>query len=164
MVVLRIEQMTPDGWQRVRAVRLRALGDAPDAFGTTLAEDQARAPEVWRERLESLSGATFLATREGADVGLVVGAEYRGRERTAGLFGMWVAPEARCRGVAGPLVEAVLAWARSAGYERVVLEVGDENAVAGRLYARMGFVATGATGTLPAPRTHIREHEMAFEL
>ena len=148
----------------MRAVRLRALGDAPDAFWTTLAEDQARAPETWRAGLERASGATFVATLQGADVGLAVGAEYRGRERTAGLFGMWVAPEARRCGVASPLVEAVKAWARSAGYERIVLQVGDENAGARRLYARMGFVATGATGTFPAPRTHIREHEMALEL
>ena len=98
------------------------------------------------------------------DIGLVVGAEYRGRERTAGLFGMWVAPEARGTGVGNRLVSAVVAWARSSGYQRILLEVGEVNAPAIRLYVRMGFVPTGVTGTLPEPRTHIREREMALEL
>ena len=38
--MIAIERMTPEGWQRVRAVRLRALLDAPDAFATMLAEDE----------------------------------------------------------------------------------------------------------------------------
>ena len=132
-------------------MRLRALGDAPDAFWTTLAEDQARAPETWRAGLERPSGATFVATRQGADVGLVVGAEYRGRERTAGLFGMWVAPEARRCGVAGPLVEAVEAWARSAGYERIVLQVGNENAVANEFIKFTLASSTLEVSAVPIP-------------
>jgi len=61
-------------------------------------------------------------------------------------------------------VAVVLAWARSAGYERVVLEVGATNSAAIRLSTRIGFVATGGTGTRPAPRIHNREQELALEL
>ena len=71
-----IEHMQPDDWRRVRAVRLRALADAPDAFGTTLCEDEALPPETWRERLGSSVAATFLACGQDADLGLVVGAPY----------------------------------------------------------------------------------------
>jgi GNAT superfamily N-acetyltransferase len=164
LVVIRIERMTQEGWERVRAVRLSALGDAPDAFATTLAEDLAHPPEEWQARLASPSAATFLASVGGEDIGLVTGAEYRGRVGSAGLFGMWVAPLARGTGAADRLVEAVVLWARSEQYERVLLEVSDGNAPALGLYTRMGFALTGKTGTLPEPRTHIRELEMAFEL
>jgi len=92
-------------------------------------------------------------------VGLVTGAEYQGRDGAAGLFGMWTSPERRGSGVGTRLVEGVVSWARSAGYERVLLEVADTNAAAIRLYERMGFTPTGVTGTLPAPRAHISEHE-----
>lgn len=160
----RIERMTPEGWERVRAVRLRALRDAPDAFGTTFEEDEARPPESWRERLAGSSAVTFLATAAGQDVGLVVGAELIGRERTAGLFGMWVAPEARGTGVGDRLATAVIEWAQSSGYERLVLEVGDANTAAIGLYERMGFAPTGVTGTLPPPRAHIGEHERMLRL
>ena len=154
-----VEQMRPDDWERVRAVRLRALGDAPDAFGATLEQEQARPPESWRTRLASAQAATFVATCQGEDVGFAMGAEYHGRDRAAGLFGMWTAPDRRGCGVATELVEAVINWARSASYERVSLDVADDNTSAVRLYERMGFTPTGVTGTLPDPRTHIREHE-----
>jgi len=161
---IEIERMAPEGWERVRATRLRALADAPDAFATTLAQDQARPPESWRTSLEDSGVATFLAVRDGEDVGLVVGAPWRGRDGVAGLFAMWVTPDARGSGAADALVRAVVAWARGEGFRRLVLEVADENPAAVCLYERHGFLPTGATGTLPPPRTHVREHERALEL
>ena len=159
-----IERLGPKGWERVRRIRLRALADAPDAFGTTLAEDEARPLGEWRGRLEEPETATFLATADGEDVGLVTGRPFEGREGDAGLFGMWVAPGFRGRGMGGGLVDAVVAWARAAGFARVLLEVADANAPAIRLYASRGFEPTGVTGSLPAPRQHVLEHERALEL
>ncbi len=156
--------MGPDGAQRVRAVRLRALADAPDAFGTTLAEDEARPLAEWRARLEAAGPATFLASEEGRDAGLAFGRAYDGQDGAAGLFGMWVAPEARDRGIGGALVDAVVAWARAGGYGRVLLDVADANDTAIRLYAGRGFVPTGVTGCLPAPREHVLEHQRGLRL
>ncbi len=159
-----IERMQPKDWERVRSVRARALLDTPDAFGTTLEEHRAQSRELWQERLASSNAATFLATMGADDVGLITGAEFRPRNGACGLFGMWVAPEARGGGLALRLVDAVISWARSANYPRLILEVGDGNFAAIRLYERCGFVPTGRTGTLPPPRTHIREHERALDL
>ncbi|MCP3914210.1 MAG: GNAT family N-acetyltransferase [bacterium] len=161
---MRIEQARAEDSERVRALRLGALRDAPDAFAATFAEDEALSPAVWRERLASPSQATFVATVEGADVGLVVGSPYAGRAGCAGLFAMWVAPGRRGTGVADALVRAVVDWARTAGHARVLLDVADDNARAIEFYARMGFVPTGRVGTLPAPREHVREHERVLEL
>ena len=160
----RIERMGPDGWERVRSIRLRALADAPDAFGTTLAEDQARPLAEWRARIEDPLAASFLATCDGRDVGLVTGRRWDGIEGAAGLFGMWVAPEFRRRGIGQGLVDAVVAWARTAGFARVLLDVADTNLPAIRLYASRGFEPDGVTGSQPAPRQHILEHRRALEL
>lgn len=103
-----IERLGPADHDRARVVRLRALGDAPDAFWTTLAEEEQRPPALWRERLAAADSATFVAHRGGVDVGLVVGAPHRGQEGDAGLFSMWVAPEARRAGVADALMSAVI--------------------------------------------------------
>ena len=161
---MKIERARPEDWERVRALRLCALSDAPDAFAATLAEEEALGPEAWRERLAGSLQATFVATAGGEDVGLVVVAPYAGRAGCAGLFAMWVAPGRRGSGIADGLVRAVVDWSRAAGHARVVLDVADDNARAIGLYARMGFVPTGVRAALPAPRTHIREHERALEL
>ena len=161
-----IERMHPDGWERVRAVRLRALADTPDAFGTTLAESEAMPVERWRERLEAEADATFLASDRAGDIGLVVGRPWEFSEDpgAVGLFAMWVAPEARGRGVGGALVDAVVDWAKHSGYARVFLDVADQNAPALALYESKGFVPTGKTATLPEPRQHVLEHERVLVL
>ena len=156
--------MAPDAWGRVRAIRLRALADAPDAFGTTLAQDEARPLGEWRARLEDPEAATFLASAGGRDAGLVTVRPYGESGGPAGLFGMWVAPEARGQGVGGALVDAVVAWARARGCARVLLDVADANPPAIRLYESRGFRPTGVTGSLPAPRERVLEHQRALEL
>jgi len=152
-------RLAPGDGPRLRAIRLRALRDAPDAFGRTLAEEQPQPPEYWEGRVAAARVAHYVVTQDGADVGLVSGAPWRDRPGVMGLFAMWVAPEARGSGAGSQLVEAVIAWARAGRFERVALDVADENAAAIRLYERHGFVANGTAGTLPPPREHICEHE-----
>jgi ribosomal protein S18 acetylase RimI-like enzyme len=165
MIEFRVERAQLADWQRIRSIRLRSLADAPDAFGTTLAEDAVRPDAEWRARVENDAVANFLAmTADRNCLGMAVGAPHTDYSDTAGLFGMWVASEARGRGVGTTLVEAVIGWARNENYKRVLLDVGDENAVAIRLYESCGFVPTGKTGTLPPPRQHILEHERALNL
>jgi len=159
-----IERLGPSGWERVRALRLRALADAPEAFGTTFAQDDARPPEDWTARLADPHAATFIATANGKDVGLVTGREYEGYDGAGGLFGMWVAPSQRSRGIARELVDAVVAWARDSGFNRLLLDVADANTAAIALYESKGFRATGVTGTLPPPREHVLEHQRSLDL
>lgn len=161
---MQVQQMSADQWQRVRAVRLRALADSPDAFARRLADERALPAEHWQQRLKDTDAATFLAVTEEADVGLAVGSRWDDRENAAGLFSMWVAPEARGQGAGDLLVKSVVAWAAGGGFARLILEVGDDNAPAIRLYERHGFEPTGLTTALPEPRSHIREHERAREL
>ncbi len=59
-----IERIAPDGFERVRVVRLRALRDAPSAFWVTADEEAATTDEEWRERLARTDAATFVATRD----------------------------------------------------------------------------------------------------
>jgi GNAT superfamily N-acetyltransferase len=159
-----IERIGPDGFERVRAVRLRALRDAPDAFWVTADEEAATTDEEWRERLARADAATFVATRDGRDIGLAVGARHHIHPADAGLYAMWVAPEARGEGAGLALVRAVTEWAHGAGFATLRLDVGDANEPAVRLYARAGFVPTGVVGALPPPRAHITEHERALDL
>ena len=59
------------------------------------------------------------------------------------LWGMWVAPPARGRGLGRALVEAVTDWARVRAFGRLRLTVSDAAAAAERLYRGLGFAPTG---------------------
>ena len=109
----------------------------------------------------SETNATFLANLNGNDIGLAVGAPY---EEHAGLYAMWVAPEARGFGAGDLLIHAVVNWAFGKGYRRIFLDVGDTNTAAVALYERNGFDATGVIGTLDSSREHIKEHQRCKEI
>jgi hypothetical protein len=83
---MQIQQLAPLDHERLRTIRLRALRDAPDAFSGTLEETLARPRESWIEQLEKL--ATFVATLDGHDVGMVRIAR-PDTGGTASLLSMW---------------------------------------------------------------------------
>ena len=157
-----IECLTPRDGERLRAIRLRSLEDAPDAFATTWDEAAALGPESWARQLEQL--ATFVASAEGVDLGIVRGAVDEQGPDAAYLISMWVAPEARRRGIGSALVDAVVQWARAQGLRRLLLDVAEANTSAIAFYTSEGFVPTGRKGTLPESRTHIHEIQLGLSL
>src|SRR4029077_16637 len=99
--IVEIERLSAGSGERLRSIRLRALTDAPDAFGTTLEEATAEPRESWECQLEQL--ATFVATAAGGDIGLARGARHDHAIDTGYLLSMWVAPDARRQGIAAKL-------------------------------------------------------------
>ncbi|MGK5641625.1 N-acetyltransferase family protein [Streptomyces sp. URMC 126] len=128
-----------DEWRLYRSVRLAALADAPEAFGSTWAREHVFPEETWRQRLVRRN--TFLAERAGEPCGLA-GVLPDG-PRTADLVSFWVAPTARGSGTADLLLDAALAWAAEHGHTTLRLRVTDGNDRAERFYLRRGFTRTG---------------------
>ncbi len=156
------EQLKSHEVSRMRAIRLRALQNAPDAFGATFEDAHARTDEDWEKQLAELP--TFLAVEDGRDVAMVRCKRDQHRADTAWLLSMWVAPEARRARVGSALVDRVVTWARSNGIARLVLDVADWNVAAVALYKLKGFRRNGNVGSLPPPRQHIREHQRELHL
>jgi GNAT superfamily N-acetyltransferase len=161
-VGVRIDELTSRDGRRLQSIRLRALADAPDAFGTTLEHALALSEDAWSRQVRELP--TLIAVRDGRDVGMVRCARDQTTNDTAWLISMWVAPEARRSGVGSALVDRVVEWARTNGIRRLLLDVADGNAEAIALYQRKGFEPTGEAGALPAPRQHITEHRRELRL
>jgi GNAT superfamily N-acetyltransferase len=159
---MEIERLSSEEWQRLRAVRLRALDDAPDAFGTTLETALAWTPETWATQLRGM--AVFVAVHDHVDVGLVRGVKDDRELDRVWLISMWVAPEVRGLGAGDALVRAVVSWTRASGAKRIGLDVADRNTHAIALYARNGFEPNGVVSTLPRPREHITEHQRELRL
>lgn len=143
----RIHRMQASEWPAYRALRLRALADAPDAFGRTFEEESAYSPEFWEQRLAAGVGSAdthpIVAELDGVWVGLSWGRIDPDDRAVASLYQMWVAPEARGRGVGRLLLDAVTEWARAAGARELRLAVTCGDTPATRLYARAGFLPAG---------------------
>lgn len=140
-----------EDWEAIRDVRLRALLDAPDAFGSTYEEERARGESEWRSWVTGWRGAeqlTVLAMEEGVGLGLAVGVRWVRGDAVAHLYAMWVDPKHRRRGIGAALVEEVVGWAGGMGAALLELRVTESNADAVRLYERSGFVPTGERSPL----------------
>lgn len=137
---------------QLRRLRLRALSDAPDAFGSSLEAELAYPDSDWLDlarRSERADELVVFAAVDGEDwVGMAAGRWYDREAAVAGLWGMWVDPASRGRGLGARLVAAVDAWAAGRGAR--VLRLG---AITGKgdpaeFYERLGFQDTGESGTL----------------
>jgi GNAT superfamily N-acetyltransferase len=142
-----VRQIAAQDAEALRDMRLRSLRDAPWAFGSTLELEAAYSAVEWRERAEANAAgettALFVAEEEGRWVGIAGGYVPFPERPIARLWGMWIEPPARGRGLAEELVEAVASWARSRGAVELELAVSDEALGAAAAYGRMGFTVTG---------------------
>lgn len=143
----------------LRDVRLRAMKDSPSAFGSTYEREAARTVEDW-ERWYSPGVALMLEHDHLGPVGLVAGAPDRERPGEVLLMALWVDPRIRGQGGGDLLVETLLEWACGQGASRVRLRVTGNNIPAERLYARHGFLPTGAATI--RDRDGLPEVEMEF--
>lgn len=96
--VIDLRVLTADDWQLWRELRLAALAEAPDAFGSRLADGQGDGDreERWPSRLAIQGSHHLVAELAGIPVGMASGvpaADPRAKE----LIAMWVSPSARGR-------------------------------------------------------------------
>ncbi len=135
--------VAPEQWPLPRAIRLRALADAPDAFVTTLAQARMWTDEQWQS-LAAREPGTWVAFVGGEPSGMVAlqrcaPVSGGGNGSAAELLAFWVAPEQRGRGVGRKLVEAVAAWALASGFGELHAYVYPSNIAAARFYERLNF-------------------------
>lgn len=150
-----VERVGEQDWRTLRDVRLRALAEAPYAFGSTLERELAFDEATWRER--AAAGRTFLAWRAGQVVGIAGYYTEEGRADERQLVSMWVDPYARGSDAAALLVAAVREAAAAEGASALTLFVADGNDRARRVYERLGFRSTGERQALPSDPTRGEE-------
>jgi ribosomal protein S18 acetylase RimI-like enzyme len=126
-----LRRLGPDDWEEFRDIRLRALADSPDAFGSTLEREQAFTEADWRTRL---TGPVYIV----ADPTPVAVGGLFDNEGVGQIWGMWTDPAHRGQGHARRILDAVTPL-----LPRIQLHVNITNGGARTTYERYGFVGTG---------------------
>lgn len=132
-------------WKQYRYLRLEALKDSPDAFGSSLTEELKLSPENWKARLAPVNGNVVLplfAVKNDLHIGLAFGIIRSDNCKTGYVYQMWVAKNFRGNGVGKKLLERIIVWSQEQDLERLILEVEIGNAIPIGLYSSFGFVAS----------------------
>lgn len=161
--MIAIEPITPLNVSSFKDVRLRALQEAPYAFGSTYAREVQFDHAEWARRVERWNGERgvgFIAMDGATACGIAGSLLDENNPTRAHLVSMWTAPTHRQLGIGRLLVDAVLGWARTRNVHTLLLMVTSNNDPAIRFYERLAFTKTGRTEPYPND-PNIFEYEMS---
>ena len=141
MADITVRALTEEEWDQYRSVRLAALQESPEAFVASYEEEAEYDEDFWRTRMRR--SQRFLAEVDGEAVGTAsVGEVDTDDGCHAELFGLWVSPALRGKGIATELVSAGATNARTTGKSHLYYWVGTDNARGVAFASSFGFRPT----------------------
>jgi ribosomal protein S18 acetylase RimI-like enzyme len=130
------------------ALRREVTADNPVPMGLTLEEELTRPLQGFREQLSypepNAAFGAFVGTQLVGSAAVAWPSKFPSSRHKVTLWGTFVSPRFRRRGLARLLVGKAIAHAQVSGARRVNLTVFVPNEPAVRLYESLGFVACGA--------------------
>jgi GNAT superfamily N-acetyltransferase len=137
----RIRPLTQSDLPAYRPVRLAALRDHPEAFGSSYEEEQGDALETMGRLIAAPPGITlggFAADQLAGITSLTVSPRIKLRHK-GHITAVYVAPELRGTGLARGLLDGIIMHARAVGLLALTLCVTVGNEPARKLYLGAGF-------------------------
>ncbi len=157
-----VRVLAEDQWEEYKALRLRALQEAPGAFVASYEDETDYDEDFWRRRMRR--SRRLLAEQDDAPVGIVsVRPNDDLYDNAAEIFGLWVDPDLRGAGVAAALVEEAVAAATVKGYRQLIYWVVTDNARGVAFASSWGFRPTAHRRPVRVRNEH-GEEEIALVL
>ena len=109
-----IRKLTENNWYELSQIRLKALLSDPQVFGSSYEKEKDTREAEWRELLRSKEVAVFLIFADENPIGMTCISISRDdpTKKTALLWGSWLAPEFRRRGLSELMYRARIDWAK----------------------------------------------------
>lgn len=144
-----IRLFTPDEWPLYKGVRLKALQSDPKVFGSSYALEEPRPDAEWRATLERDDVGVFGVFDHGRVIGMTGIVIDKNDAAVAKLWGSWLEPAWRSRGVSEYMYRARIDWAREhPTAKKIIVSHRASNIASEKANQKHGFV-----------RTHAEAHE-----
>lgn len=145
-MTITLHRLEVDDWERFRAVRLEALRSDPGVFSARLADALARSDEGWQDFLRNPNTAVF-GVFDGEQMIGITGISIDREDptgETAMLWGSWLRPDYRGRGISKAMYEARLGWAKAHPIcKKVVVSHRESNIASRNANQKNGFRFVG---------------------
>ena len=160
-----IKKITEEDWLEFSRVRLEALQTDPNVFGSNYATESQRGENDWRELLRSDESAIFIIFDGETPIGMTATSVWRDdpAKKTAILWGSWLAPEYRGKGLSDDMYKARIAWAKNhPTIERIIVSHRASNLASKYANQKHGFEFTRTNRKVWSDGTI--EDEVCYEL
>jgi GNAT superfamily N-acetyltransferase len=135
-----VQEITANEWQRLRAIRLRALTESEQAFGGTFEAESAEDEISWRSKFEKLD--FLIASVDGVDAAMLSVEVLVGDfGATCWIGGCWSDPEFRGKGLMRAMFTFIDQQEKDWKVQGLGVWTDNYNAIAA--YEKLGFVKMG---------------------
>jgi ribosomal protein S18 acetylase RimI-like enzyme len=144
---MQIRVLAPSDAPGFQALRLRGLQECPEAFASSYEEEVDTPLNEVESRLQAKPDSAVFGAFKGSELCGLAGLQREAMVKLAHksfIWGVYVAPEARGKGVGALIVVHALEYAATTlGTRQVNLGVNTKNLAALSLYKKLGFVEYG---------------------
>jgi len=135
-----VQLLTPDQWERVRAIRLRALEDSGHAFGGTFEAESVEDEATWR--LKFVKNDFLIASVDGVDAAMMYIEILNGDfGATCWIGGCWSDPNFRGKKLMRAMFNYIDQQEKDWKIQGLGVWTDNYNAIAA--YEKLGFVKMG---------------------
>jgi RimJ/RimL family protein N-acetyltransferase len=144
---MKIRSLVREDVVSYRRLRLESIVDSPTSFFPSLEQASEVSLEEMAARIEPTALQIFFGAFEEDELAGMAGMLREPHAKTkhaANIFGVYVAPKFRARGISKSLLEKIIGYARTnPEILQLTLCVNPVNLIARSLYTQLGFVSTG---------------------
>lgn len=140
-----IGRLTEEDWLEFSRIRLKALAADPEVFGSNYERESQMTETEWRGRLRAEDNAIFLIYDGETSVGMTCVSVDRhdATGKTAILWGSWLAPHVRGKGLSKLMYRTRLEWAKQQPtVEKIIVSHRASNLSSKRANQKHGFTTT----------------------
>lgn len=144
-----IRLLEAQDWELFRAIRLEALAESPQFFGSSYAQENQFTEQQWQERVYQHNRTAHFGLFRGENIigltGIVLDRDDPAG-RTALLIASYIQPAYRRRGLSDLLYQARIDWAKKhPSIDKIVVSHRSDNVASQHANQRHGFVYTHTT-------------------
>lgn len=140
-----IRQLTENEWLEFSRIRLQALSTDPQVFSSNYEKESQMSEAEWRSRLRAKDNGIFLIYEHETPIGMTCVSVDRDdpTRKTALLWGSWLAPHFRGKGLSESMYQTRIEWAkRQPTVEKIVVSHRASNLSSKYANQKHGFVLT----------------------
>jgi ribosomal protein S18 acetylase RimI-like enzyme len=138
-----VKRIISSDWQEYKKIRLEALKNEPQAFGSSYAKENERTEIEWQNKLaksEDLNGTSFFYAVSKSGLFVAVGGAYQDNNKQWNIVAIYTKKEVRGQGLGQRVFKSIINELKARKIKKAYLRVNTLQVAAQALYEKNGFV------------------------